>query len=249
MCVMPQYSKEGCPVCDAYTLGRQYVGSLHERRTPEGRTISWVDLGSGIRLSRTIDFHTDTGRVLTGGEINHNDKVHAQIANSRNLIAFTVKSTGMKRYALLKESEGMKISLIRKLLSNRDISTDDIATELTDEDVELSEIIYALQALSSELPPARIEYVISKVVRNPKIASLIKERQGYTCEVCGRKPFVQRNGELYAEADHIKPLGGDYKGLDTPENMRCLCAQCHAVITYGSDDVIKDLLRSSKWQS
>lgn len=244
---MPQYSKEGCPVCDAYTVDKQYVGTLHERRTSDGRTIGWIDVGTGIRLSRTIDFHASTGQVFTGGEINHNDKVHAQIANSSNIIAFTVKSTGMKRYAIVQEPESPKALLLQKLRANRDMSDDGVVSEFTNGDIKLNEATDALRALSNELAPERVERIISKIVRNPKIAQLIKEGQDYICEVCGLRPFIQRNGKPYAEADHIRPLGGEYRGLDTPENMRCLCAQCHAVITYGSPAVIRQLLSTTKW--
>lgn len=138
-------------------------------------------------------------------------------------------------------------SLYDKVLRNIATNTDDeVVGEITSEGTGLSEIIATLEALSNVQPPERVERIVSKIVRNPKIALLIKKQQEYICEVCGREPFRQKTGTLYAEADHIKPLG--LGGLDTPENMRCLCAQCHAVITHGSDELIKELLSSSKWQ-
>lgn len=111
------------------------------------------------------------------------------------------------------------------------------------------EVARALKALSNSLPPKRTERVMQKIARNPKIAQLFKASKHYICEVCGRKPFMQKNGQPYAEADHITPLGGSAGGLDTPENIRCLCAQCHAVITHGSKEVVRGLLVSTKWQA
>ena len=105
-----------------------------------------------------------------------------------------------------------------------------------------------LEALVSGLPPKRVARVTQEIARNPKVARLIKERERYICEICKREPFIQKNGQLYAEADHVQPLGGASKGLDTPGNIRCLCAQCHRVITYGSSEVIRELLASTKWQ-
>jgi 5-methylcytosine-specific restriction protein A len=88
-------------------------------------------------------------------------------------------------------------------------------------------------------PPEIRRAFVKKIVRNSKFASFVKERSKYICEVCGKKPFIQKNGKPYAEADHIIALGN--KGLDHPDNMRCLCAQCHAIITHGSEEEIKKL--------
>jgi len=93
----------------------------------------------------------------------------------------------------------------------------------------------------NQMHPDKRDFVASKVIRNPKIALLIKEGNQYVCELCGRKPFMQKNGKPYAEADHIKPLGKE--GYDSPDNMRCLCAQCHAVVTHGSDEEIEGLYK------
>jgi HNH endonuclease len=138
-------------------------------------------------------------------------------------------------------------SIIRKLQSNQNITTDEIAEDIAAVD-DLSNIEELLKTLHTSLPPQRFEQVVYKVARNPKTARLVKESKQYICEICGRKPFIQKNGKPYAEADHIQQLGGASRGLDTPENIRCLCAQCHAIITCGSDEVIKELLRPTKWQ-
>lgn len=113
--------------------------------------------------------------------------------------------------------------------------------------VNVDDILESLRQLSSMMPPARIALIVQKIARNPRIAQLVKERERHICEICGRPPFLQKNGKPYAEADHIRPLGGNTHGLDSPENIRCICAQCHAVITYGSDAVVRDLLKETKW--
>lgn len=123
-----------------------------------------------------------------------------------------------------------------------------IANEVISNDT-VEEVAQALKALANDLPPKRVERVMQKIARDPKIARLFKVSKQHVCEICGREPFIQKNGQPYAEADHIKPLGGAYGGLDTPENMRCLCAQCHAIVTHGSDEVVRELLASTKWKS
>lgn len=99
-----------------------------------------------------------------------------------------------------------------------------------------------LENMSKTQPPERVARVAYHLVRDPKVAMMVKESKQFICEICNRKPFMQKNGKPYAEADHIQPLGGATRGLDTPENMRCLCAQCHAIITHGSNEEIRKLL-------
>jgi len=95
--------------------------------------------------------------------------------------------------------------------------------------------------LEAEANPLAIkEKLIKQIPRNRKYSLYIKQKANFICSVCNRKPFIQKNGQPYAEADHVNPLG--LRGDDSPKNMRCLCAQCHSVITYGSDDEIRKLL-------
>jgi 5-methylcytosine-specific restriction protein A len=89
------------------------------------------------------------------------------------------------------------------------------------------------------------EKLVRQITRNRKIATLVKEKNLFVCSICGRAPFIQKNGRPYAEADHIVPLGGETMGADAAENLRCLCAQCHAIITHGSSEEIAKLLNAS----
>ncbi len=243
---MPKpYSVEGCEYCDVLTLNKQYRGKLHEHRTNSGKTIPWTDVSSGIRLTRTVDYTAESGEVFRGNEIPHNPSTHDAISKSTNFIAFTVTSTRMKRYVLT-QVEDVWVTLEYKLRSNKDMSVDAIADHILDSNSSIEVVENILISLSVNLPPHRVEQVVYRIVRNQKIARLIKERRGYVCEICNRRPFIQKNGKPYAEADHVKPLGGTSRGLDTPENLRCLCAQCHAVITHGSNEEINRLLEINK---
>lgn len=111
----------------------------------------------------------------------------------------------------------------------------------TNEQVD-EKIIEELLRSTKTYPRKVRERLIRQVVRNKKIANLIKQKYHYICSVCGREPFIQKNGQPYAEADHIIPLNGNTKGDDSVENLRCLCAQCHAVITHGSSEEITKLI-------
>jgi 5-methylcytosine-specific restriction protein A len=94
----------------------------------------------------------------------------------------------------------------------------------------------------AETAPPEVRIKLKKeIMRNRKFADYVKKQAGYICQICHREPFTQKNGSPYAEADHITPLGGETRGLDSPKNMRCLCAQCHAILTNGSEEEIKKL--------
>lgn len=115
-----------------------------------------------------------------------------------------------------------------------------IASESFSQD--MSESMKRLITIANSEPPEVRTRLQKEIVRNRKFADFVKKRASFICEVCKRTPFIQVNGKPYAEADHINPLGGKSKGLDSPDNMRCLCAQCHAVLTHGSEQEIKAIL-------
>ncbi len=96
-----------------------------------------------------------------------------------------------------------------------------------------------LLAIANTEPPARKKVFTSQIIRNKAFADYVKNRADYVCEICIRKPFSKRNGKPYAEADHIDRLDED--GKDHPDNMRCLCPQCHRVVTYGSEEEVMKL--------
>jgi hypothetical protein len=79
--------------------------------------------------------------------------------------------------------------------------------------------------------------VAKMLVRNPKFARLVKERVKYICEICGVKPFIQKNGLPYAEAHHKSELARTK--IDNPNDMICVCPTCHKVIHYGTEAELK----------
>ena len=79
---------------------------------------------------------------------------------------------------------------------------------------------------------------VSRYVRSPLLAKLIKERADYNCEICGAKPFIKINGERYAETHHKLELANG--GKDLSKNMVCLCPTCHRVIHFGNEKSLED---------
>lgn len=74
------------------------------------------------------------------------------------------------------------------------------------------------------------------LVRNSKFSRLVKEKTSYICEVCGEKPFTQKNGMPYAEAHHINELSKTR--IDSPTEMICVCPMCHRVIHFGNQEAL-----------
>jgi putative restriction endonuclease len=78
----------------------------------------------------------------------------------------------------------------------------------------------------------RVRSTIQRIIRNTQIAQDVKEIHEYTCQICGTQ--IQLDGRLYAEACHIKPLGRPHNGPDVPENILCLCPNCHVRFDRGA---------------
>ncbi|WP_197706744.1 HNH endonuclease [Natronobacterium gregoryi] len=80
--------------------------------------------------------------------------------------------------------------------------------------------------------PDRIETTRSRVVRNTELTHDMKRMYNHMCQICGssrRGP----NGDPYAEAHHIRPLGRPHDGPDEPENILVLCPNHHTDFDYG----------------
>ena len=55
----------------------------------------------------------------------------------------------------------------------------------------------------------------------PKIRKQIKERDRYTCQICGK----YMHDEVGLHIDHIKPVSKG--GKTVPSNLQVLCSKCN----------------------
>ncbi|MBA7490733.1 hypothetical protein ES702_01276 [subsurface metagenome] len=107
------------------------------------------------------------------------------------------------------------------------------ATDFERTTAEIEEEIIKLSR-NLEDKPVKGRISSAKVLAgNQKFAHLVKERAKYICEICGQKPFIQKNGNPYAEAHHILELSKSR--IESPKYMICLCPTCHRVIHHGND--------------
>lgn len=211
---------------------REYSDYLRDqlKRVPKGFGSGPINLSATGQLSRGYEY----GQILTKRyEINSiNDS--ELLVDLREIIAVyndltSLVGSDIKNIDYEKVAAKEKVSDIDKAINQFTLIGDG------------AKALEELKKFIRNSPPEKRKVIAEKAVRNPKIARLIKESRKYVCEICGLKPFIQKSGEPYAEADHIKPLSDE--GYDSADNMRCLCAQCHAIITHGSETEVERLMK------
>jgi hypothetical protein len=79
--------------------------------------------------------------------------------------------------------------------------------------------------------PDRVRREVLRIVRDSTHSRTVKEENDYECQICG-ETLRLANGDLYAEAHHVHPLGEC--GEDTPANIMCVCPNHHALLDYGA---------------
>ncbi|WP_259076378.1 HNH endonuclease [Salinibacter ruber] len=79
--------------------------------------------------------------------------------------------------------------------------------------------------------PNRVRREVLRVVRDSTHSRTVKEEQDYECQICG-ETLRLANGDRYAEAHHVHPLGEG--GKDIPANIMCVCPNHHALLDYGA---------------
>jgi predicted HNH restriction endonuclease len=82
-------------------------------------------------------------------------------------------------------------------------------------------------------PTERRLVTIYRILRDTALARRIKADMNFTCQVCQTR-IVLSDGTPYAEAHHVKPLGAPHNGPDHPDNIICVCPNCHVKFDYGS---------------
>lgn len=72
------------------------------------------------------------------------------------------------------------------------------------------------------------------IKRNRKIVSELKQKHGYSCQICGQS-FLMDNGDYYCEAHHLVPLSEN--GSQSPENVIIVCANHHRMFHYAKNKI------------
>jgi hypothetical protein len=93
-------------------------------------------------------------------------------------------------------------------------------------------------------PPPRVEVTVSRIVRDTAVTLRVKEAHAHRCQLCGER-IALPDGRYYAEAHHIRPLGGIHEGHDVAENVLCVCPTHHAELDFGIWDIALGKLRTA----
>lgn len=72
-----------------------------------------------------------------------------------------------------------------------------------------------------------------RIIRDTKVSKWVKYLHGYRCQLCG-ETIELPDGQFYAEAHHLQPLGEPHKGPDVVENVICVCPTDHVLLDYGA---------------
>lgn len=91
--------------------------------------------------------------------------------------------------------------------------------------------------------PSRIHTEIYRILRDTALARKIKLLHKNQCQLCGNSVLLA-NGETYAEAHHIKPLGRPHNGPDVAENIIVLCPNHHVQLDFGAVKLSREQIHS-----
>jgi hypothetical protein len=94
----------------------------------------------------------------------------------------------------------------------------------------------------------RGQFTTYRIIRDTALARLVKMHHNYECQICGEWIDLP-NGERYAEAHHVQPLGSPHDGPDRIENIVCVCPNHHAELDYFARSLDMSHLRSVEGHS
>ena len=107
---------------------------------------------------------------------------------------------------------------------------------------------YDIEPQSVDIAEMMRKNIKELLPRNPKYRELALQRENYCCELCKKTDtFKDDNGKNYFEGHHLimynVHVQSRYdKSLDIPENIICLCPECHKKIHHSDDKTIKELV-------
>ncbi|WP_406112684.1 YDG/SRA domain-containing protein [Kitasatospora purpeofusca] len=107
-------------------------------------------------------------------------------------------------------------------------------------DVPEEEDVTPFHGDMADEPAARRSVTVQRVVRKSAVTQLVKQLHKGTCQMCSQVLMVPGDS-YYSEGAHIQAVGYPYNSPDVPENVLCLCPNCHVLFDYGARYLTDDL--------
>jgi HNH endonuclease len=95
---------------------------------------------------------------------------------------------------------------------------------------------------SDYIIPKKVNAEVTRYIRDTKLSKALKDKYEYRCQICDHRIHLP-NGNFYAEAHHIQPIGNGHDGPDIKENLIVVCPNHHAVLDYGVIELHKNMLK------
>ncbi len=91
----------------------------------------------------------------------------------------------------------------------------------------------------------RVIREIEIILRKKNLVDKIKKLYYNTCQLCETQVVIGEN-KYYSEVHHIIPLGKPHNGVDSLENMVCVCPNCHIELDFKAIPLNEDMLKQTR---
>jgi hypothetical protein len=98
--------------------------------------------------------------------------------------------------------------------------------------IDIEEPIIPTKISEGSAEPKQIEVEIIRVIRDTAMSKQLKSIYQYKCQICGNS--ITLHNRLYAEAHHLRPLGGKHRGADEAGNILIVCPNHHVEFDFGA---------------
>lgn len=195
-----------------------YTGELDWEGRKVGSTTSAINIAVAMDTS---EFTVDEIQARTGIESLSNIRGHLYTLTKKGL----VEKVSLHTWKLSAEGAKLAGKVGKKASKEKRLSgaADEPAANGSAEPQEAVDIG----------PPPRADFTVSRVIRDSALVRKIKTECGHRCQLCGT-PFYLGDGQLYSEAHHLQPLGGEHRGPDTKSNILLVCPNHHAQLDFGA---------------
>lgn len=98
--------------------------------------------------------------------------------------------------------------------------------------IDIEEQVNDLKIGDGNAKPAKIETETTRIIRDTIMTKQLKLIYQYKCQICDKAILLYKS--QYAEAHHLRPLGGAHRGPDDAGNILIVCPNHHVEFDYGA---------------